>query len=77
MLGLFYTNQKITSVDIGDFLKFTSAVSNFLQEGEVIEIEDDLKHSKNMLDELFKPENMRLFANNKPVYAILLCYIWN
>lgn len=64
---VFIQTKRSTSVDIGDFLKFTSAVSNFLQDGEGIKIEDDLKNSKNMLDELFKPENMRLFANNKPV----------
>lgn len=63
---VFIQTKRSTSFDSGEFLKFTTAVGNFLSNNPSIDLSDELKESKEIIDELFKPENARIFANKRP-----------
>ncbi|MFE8597295.1 AIPR family protein [Archangium violaceum] len=59
-------SKRSTSVDTGDLLKFTAAVKNFFSDKPAIGLAEDLLEARDLVDEIFKHENARLFANRKP-----------
>ncbi|MFC1502811.1 AIPR family protein [Pseudomonadota bacterium] len=63
---VFIQTKRSTSIDSGDFLKFTTAVKNFFSPSPAIELSEELEVAKSLVDELFKPQNARLFAKKKP-----------
>lgn len=63
---VFIQTKRSTSFDSGEFLKFTAAIKNFFSLDPNIELSEELLSAKELVDELFKPENARLFANKKP-----------
>lgn len=63
---VFIQTKRSESFDSGEFLKFTTAVGNFLSNSPLIDLSDELKESKEIIDELFKPENARIFSNKRP-----------
>ncbi|MDR9499370.1 MAG: AIPR family protein [Hydrogenovibrio sp.] len=63
---VFIQTKRSKSFDSGEFLKFTAAVKNFLSDKPQIPLSDELKESKDLIDELFSAENARLFAKKKP-----------
>lgn len=62
----FIQTKRSTSIDSGHFLKFTAAVRSFFSANPTLQLPDELLHAKELVDELFKPENARLFSNKKP-----------
>jgi hypothetical protein len=67
---VFIQAKRSSSFDSGDFLKFTTAIKNFLSDSPSISLSDELKESKEWINELFMPENARLFAKKKPTCEI-------
>ncbi|MER5012070.1 AIPR family protein [Morganella morganii] len=63
---VFIQTKRSTSFDYGDFLKFTTAIKNFLSDEPLIALSDDLTFSKDLINNLFSVENARFFANRKP-----------
>ncbi|GGZ54409.1 AIPR family protein [Paraglaciecola chathamensis] len=63
---VFIQTKRSISFDSGDFLKFTTAIKNFFSLSPSIELSEELTSAKELVDELFKPENARLFSNRKP-----------
>ena len=63
---VFIQTKRSTSFDSGDFLKFTTAIKNFFSTSPNFELSEELTSAKELVDELFKPENARLFSNRKP-----------
>lgn len=63
---VFIQSKRSTSFDTGEFLKFTSAVKNFLSDQPNIELSEELTESKLLVTELFAPQNARIFAKKKP-----------
>lgn len=67
---VFIQTKRSTSFDTGEFLKFTSAVKNFLFDKPEIEYSDELASAKDLLDELFLPEHARIFSKKRPTCEI-------
>lgn len=63
---VFIQTKRSSSFDSGEFLKFTAAIKNFFSQNPLIELSEELLVAKDLVEELFKPENARLFANKKP-----------
>jgi hypothetical protein len=63
---VFIQTKRSSTIDSGDFLKFTTAVKNFFADFPYIGLSDELQNAKELVDELFIPENARLFSNKKP-----------
>lgn len=63
---VFIQTKRSSSFDSGEFLKFTAAIKNFFSPNPSIELSEELLVAKDLVEELFKPENARLFANKKP-----------
>lgn len=63
---VFIQTKRSTSIDSGDFLKFTAAVRNLFSDNPSIPLSEELENAKSLISEIFKPENARLFANKKP-----------
>lgn len=62
---IFIQTKRSPSVEIGDLLKFGTAVENFFSTKPSIKLTEELQEAKDLVDELFKPENARVFANGK------------
>lgn len=67
---VFIQTKRSASFDTGEFLKFTSAVKNFLSDNPEIKYSEDLEHAKELLNELFLPEHARILSNKKPICEI-------
>jgi len=63
---VFVQSKRSTSVDSGDLLKFTSSVRNVFSQIPAVPLSEELNGVKELIDEIFKHENARLFANKKP-----------
>ncbi|WP_045496977.1 AIPR family protein [Vibrio hyugaensis] len=63
---VFIQTKRSSSFDSGEFLKFTAAIKNFFSPSPSIELSEELAAARELVDELFKPENARLFSNKKP-----------
>lgn len=63
---VFIQTKRSTSIDSGDFLKFTSAVRNIFASNPTVPLSEELQDARELIDEIFKHENARLFANRKP-----------
>jgi hypothetical protein len=63
---VFIQTKSSTNIDSGDLLKFTTAVKNFFSINPSIILSDELQIAKELVEEVFKPENARHFANRKP-----------
>ena len=68
---VFIQIKRSTTIDLGDFLKFSTAVKNFFSESPQIQLSDELKNAKLLVNELFKLENARIFAARKPKCELL------
>lgn len=68
---VFIQTKRSTSIDSGELLKFISAVKNFFSDTQEIELSNELLNAKELVNELFKPENARLFSNKKPTCELL------
>ncbi|MFT9365672.1 MAG: AIPR family protein, partial [Gluconobacter sp.] len=67
---VFIQTKRSTSFDTGEFLKFTSAVKNFLSDNPEIKYSEELLSKKDVLQELFLPEHARIFSKRKPICEI-------
>lgn len=67
---VFIQTKRSTSFDTGEFLKFTSAVKNFLSDKPEIKYSEDLESAKELLSELLLPEHARIFSKKRPVCEI-------
>lgn len=67
---VFIQTKRSTSFDTGDFLKFTSAIRNFLTDKPDIDYSENLATAKEFLNELFLPEHARIFSKKKPICEI-------
>ncbi|MDP5799749.1 AIPR family protein [Pseudomonas aeruginosa] len=63
---VFIQTKRSTSFDTGEFLKFTSAIKNFLSDEPEIDLSDELKEAKELVTELFLPQNARIFSKKRP-----------
>lgn len=63
---VFVQTKRSTSIDAGDLLKFTTSVRNVFSTKPDIKLSEELQEAKQLIDEIFKHENARLFANKKP-----------
>lgn len=68
---VFIQTKSSSSIDAGEILKFTTAVKNFFSDQPAIELSAELKNAKELVNEIFKPENARHFANRKPKCELL------
>lgn len=64
---VFIQVKASSGIDAGDLLKFTSAVENLFKISPDIQIADDLRRAKELIDQVFSPENARLFGQRRPV----------
>lgn len=62
---IFIQSKRSSSVDSGDFLKFTSAVKAFFAEDEIVMRFEEVMQANTLYKELFKPENVKYIVNNK------------
>lgn len=62
---IFIQTKRSSSVESGDLLKFGTAVENFFSSNPSIPLTEELQDAKDLVDELFKPENARIVANGR------------
>jgi AIPR protein len=63
---VFLQTKRSSSIDSGDLLKFAASVRNVFSSVPSVPLSEELQEAKELIDEVFKPENARLFANKKP-----------
>lgn len=63
---VFIQTKRSTSIDSGELLKFTSAVRNIFSTNPAVPLSEELQDARELIDEIFKPENARLFGSRKP-----------
>ncbi|MFC2974692.1 AIPR family protein [Azotobacter bryophylli] len=63
---VFIQTKRSTSFDSGEFLKFTKAVKDIFNEEGVIQESEDIAETRELISELYKPENSRFFGNTRP-----------
>ena len=62
----FIQTKRSASIDSGDFLKFTAAVENFFSKNPRLPLSEELESARDLMNEIFQPENARLFSNKRP-----------
>lgn len=67
---VFIQTKRSTAFNTGEFLKFTSAIKNFLSQTPEITYSDELISAKELLTELLLPENARILSKKRPICEI-------
>ncbi len=67
---VFIQTKRSTAFDTGEFLKFTSAIKNFLSETPEIQYSEELASAKELLAELLLPEHARILSKKRPICEI-------
>jgi hypothetical protein len=63
---IFVQTKRSTSVDTGEILKFSTAVKDVFNQQLKISAPGEIEKVRELIDEVFKPENSKLFGGNRP-----------
>jgi hypothetical protein len=63
---IFIQTKRSTSIDTGDILKFVAAVKDVFNQNLKLPVSSDIEKVRELIEEVFKPENSRLFGGNRP-----------
>ena len=63
---IFIQAKRSASVDTGDILKFVAAVKDVFNQNLKVPASADIEKVRELIDEVFKPENSRLFGATRP-----------